>query len=63
MGDTEDLGQSRLDSLYVIADPAFDSLDSALRELEKMLGLPPVYAESQTSRLLRASDTPPKQAK
>jgi hypothetical protein len=47
----------------VIADPAFDSLDSALRELEKMLGLPPVSAESQTGRLLRASDTPPKQAK
>ena len=63
MGDTEDLGQSRLDSLYVIADPAFDSLDSALRELEKMLGLPPAPAGSQTGRLLRASDTPPKRAK
>lgn len=64
MGDTEDLGQSRLDSLYVIADPAFDSLDSALRELEKMLGLPPAPAAgSQTGRLLRASDTPPKRAK
>lgn len=63
MGDTEDLGQSRLDSLYVIADPAFDSLDSALSELEKMLGLPPAPAGSQTGRLLRAWDTPPKQAK
>jgi hypothetical protein len=63
MGDTEDLGQSRLDSLYVIADPVFDSLDSALRELEKMLELPPAPAGSQTGWLLRESDTPPKREK
>ncbi|MEY2617928.1 MAG: hypothetical protein RL522_930 [Pseudomonadota bacterium] len=56
MGDHEALGQSRLDSLYVIADPAFDSVDSALRELESLLGLPPAPAVSDTGLLLRSSD-------
>ena len=32
----QELGQSRLDSLYVIADPLFDTLDSALNDLEDL---------------------------
>jgi len=34
--DNSELGQSRLDSLYVIADPIFDNLDSALNDLEEL---------------------------
>jgi hypothetical protein len=60
MGDKEELGQSRLDSLYVIADPAFDSLDAALRELESLLGLPPAAEVPESGCLLRASDAPSK---
>jgi hypothetical protein len=39
MGENDELGQSRLDSLYVIADVAFDSAESALDDLEALLGL------------------------
>lgn len=39
MTETTDLGQSRLDSLYVIADPIFDSLENALLDLEKLVGV------------------------
>ena len=60
MGDNEELGKSRLDSLYVIADPAFDSLDSALRELESLLGLSPAPSVPETSLSLRVTDTPSK---
>lgn len=58
MGDNEELGQSRLDSLYVIADPTFDSLDSALRELESLLGLPTTPSVPESGLSLRVSDTP-----
>ena len=39
MSKNTELGQSRLDSLYVIADPVFDSLESAIQDIEEMLGL------------------------
>lgn len=39
MNDTTELGQSRLDSLYVIADPVFDSLETAVIDLENLFGL------------------------
>ncbi len=38
MADNTELGQSRLDSLYVIADPIFDTLESALTDLEMLVG-------------------------
>jgi hypothetical protein len=36
VADNTELGQSRLDSLYVIADPLFDTLESALNDLEDL---------------------------
>ena len=38
MADYTELGQSRLDSLYVIADPIFDTLENALTDLEILVG-------------------------
>lgn len=46
MGDNDELGRSRLDSLYVIADVAIDSAESALDDLEALLGLPTVPMET-----------------
>jgi hypothetical protein len=39
MTENTELGQSRLDSLYVIADPIFDTLESALADLEMLVGV------------------------
>jgi hypothetical protein len=58
MGDNDELGQSRLDSLYVIADVAFDSAESALDDLEVQLGISTVPTEAGGSLVLRPSGGP-----
>ena len=58
MGDSDELGQSRLDSVYVIADVAFDSAESALDDLEALLGLSTAPTEAGGSLVLRPSGGP-----
>ncbi len=60
MGDNDELGQSRLDSLYVIADVAFDSAESALGDLEVLLGLSPAPVEPADDPAAGSSDSPTK---
>jgi hypothetical protein len=60
MGDNDELGQSRLDSLYVIADVAFDSAESALGDLEALLGLSPAPTQTDAGLTPRPSDPPTK---
>jgi hypothetical protein len=58
MGDNDELGQSRLDSLYVIADVAFDSAESALDDLEALLGLSTAPTEAGASLVPRPAGSP-----
>jgi hypothetical protein len=39
MTNLNELGQSRLDSLYIIADAIFDTKIAAIEDLEDLLGL------------------------
>lgn len=51
MNESNDLGQSRLDSLYVIAEPTFDTLENAVFDLETLLGLQPTETGKESNQM------------